>query len=111
MSVVHVTARIHAPMDVVWNTIMDPSRLGDWVTIHRSIRDVSSHPLRKGSTMEQQLHLRGVTFRVHWTVMAPPIRAPASATSCQRTATKPLSLTTQTSSRLPVAASARRPAR
>jgi uncharacterized membrane protein len=69
MSVVHVTTRIHAPMDVVWDTIMDPSRLGDWVTIHRSVRDVSSQPLRKGSTMEQQLHLRGVTFRVHWTLV------------------------------------------
>lgn len=48
---------------------MDPFRLKDWVTIHRSVRDVSSHPLRRGSTMDQQLHLRGVTFRVHWTLV------------------------------------------
>lgn len=69
MSTVHVTARIHAPLEVVWDTVMDPSRLKDWVTIHRDVRGVSSNPLRPGSTMEQVLHLRGVTFRVHWTLV------------------------------------------
>jgi carbon monoxide dehydrogenase subunit G len=69
MSTVHVTARIHAPVHAVWETVMDPSRLKDWVTIHRSVRDVSSNPLRRGSTMDQLLHLRGVTFRVHWTLV------------------------------------------
>lgn len=69
MSTVHVTARIHAPVRAVWETVMDPARLKDWVTIHRSVRDVSSNPLRRGSTMDQLLHLRGVTFRVHWTLV------------------------------------------
>jgi uncharacterized protein YndB with AHSA1/START domain len=77
MSVVQVTARIDAPLEDVWNTIMDPSRLKDWVTIHRAVRDVSTNPLRRGSTMEQTLHLRGVTFRVHWTLVdvSPPNHA------------------------------------
>lgn len=48
---------------------MDPSRLRDWVTIHRWVRDVSSNPLREGSTMTQGLHLRGVSFNVHWKVV------------------------------------------
>ena len=69
MSIVHVNARIHAPIREVWDTVMDPSRLKDWVTIHRALRDVSSNPLRRGSTMDQTLHLRGVTFRVHWTLV------------------------------------------
>ena len=69
MSIVHVNALIHAPVQAVWDTVMDPSRLRDWVTIHRSVRDVSSNPLRRGSTMDQLLHLRGVTFRVHWTLI------------------------------------------
>jgi uncharacterized protein YndB with AHSA1/START domain len=69
MSIVHVNARIRAPVQKVWETVMDPSRLKDWVTIHRAIRDVSSNPLRRGSTMDQTLHLRGVTFRVHWTLV------------------------------------------
>jgi uncharacterized protein YndB with AHSA1/START domain len=77
MSIVHVTARIHAPVQDVWETVMDPSRLKDWVTIHRAIRDVSSNPLRRGSTMDQTLHLRGVTFRVHWTLV--DVNAPSHA--------------------------------
>ena len=69
MSVVHVKTRIEAPVDRVWETVMDPHRLKDWVTIHRWVKDVSSHPLRKGSTMTQSLHLRGVSFQVHWTLV------------------------------------------
>jgi uncharacterized protein YndB with AHSA1/START domain len=66
MSGVHEKIEIDAPIERVWETVMDPSRLKDWVTIHRSVRDVSSQPLRRGSTMEQVLHLRGVSFHVHW---------------------------------------------
>lgn len=47
---------------------MDPTRLKDWVTIHRALGEVSSQPLSRGSTMEQILQLRGVPFRVHWTL-------------------------------------------
>jgi uncharacterized protein YndB with AHSA1/START domain len=68
MSTVHVKTEIHAPIDRVWEVVMDPHRLKDWVTIHRSVRNVSSNPLRNGSTMDQVLHMRGVSFRVHWTL-------------------------------------------
>ena len=70
MSVVHVETRIEAPVDRVWETVMDPYRLEDWVTIHRTVDGVSSRPLRKGSTMDQMLQLRGVSFHVHWTLVA-----------------------------------------
>jgi uncharacterized protein YndB with AHSA1/START domain len=66
MSTVNVTIDINAPPQRVWETIMDPSRLGDWVTIHRSVKDVSDDPLKNGSTMEQVLAMRGVSFHVHW---------------------------------------------
>jgi carbon monoxide dehydrogenase subunit G len=69
MSRVHVATRIEAPLDRVWKTVMDPYCLEDWVTIHRSVEAVSSRPMHKGSTMEQVLHLRGVSFRVHWTLV------------------------------------------
>ena len=69
MSTVHVTTEIAAPIERVWEVVMDPSRLKDWVTIHRSVREVSANPLRKGATMEQTLHMRGVSFRVHWTLV------------------------------------------
>lgn len=69
MSTVQVSTRIAAPLDRVWETVMDPGCLGEWVTIHRSVESVSSRPLRKGSTMDQVLHLRGVSFHVHWTLV------------------------------------------
>jgi uncharacterized protein YndB with AHSA1/START domain len=68
MSTVHATIKIDVPVQRVWDTVMDPNHLKDWVTIHRSVRDVSDQPLRRGSTMEQVLHIRGVSFHVHWTL-------------------------------------------
>ena len=56
-------------MERVWETVMDPHQLKDWVTIHRSVKDVSDEPLRKGSTFDQVLHMRGVSFHVHWTLV------------------------------------------
>jgi carbon monoxide dehydrogenase subunit G len=70
MSTVHAQIDINAPLGVVWETVMDPKRLKDWVTIHRSVDDVSDSPLRKGSTMDQVLSVRGVSFHVHWTLTA-----------------------------------------
>jgi uncharacterized membrane protein len=68
MSKVQVKIDIKAPLERVWETIMDPHRLSEWVTIHRSVKGVSDDPMRKGSTMDQVLHMRGVSFRVHWTL-------------------------------------------
>jgi uncharacterized protein YndB with AHSA1/START domain len=70
MDTVHAHIKIDAPIERVWDTIMDPKRLKDWVTIHRSVKDVSDFPLRKGSTMDQVLNIRGVPFHVHWTLTA-----------------------------------------
>jgi carbon monoxide dehydrogenase subunit G len=70
VSTVHAQIEIDAPIQRVWDTVMDPNCLKDWVTIHRSVKDVSDSPLRRGSTMEQVLHLRGVSFHVHWTLTA-----------------------------------------
>lgn len=77
MSAVQVGISIDAPVEQVWDAVMEPERLGEWVTIHRSLTDVSDRPLRKGSTMDQVLHFRGVSFHVHWTLvdLKPPNRA------------------------------------
>ncbi len=77
MSLVNVKIRIEAPVDRVWETIMDPHRLKQWVTIHRSVKDVSPNPTRKGATMEQVMHMRGINFTVHWTLVDvnPPTHA------------------------------------
>jgi uncharacterized protein YndB with AHSA1/START domain len=74
MSRVSLTIEIDAPIERVWATVMDPDRLGEWVTIHRSVSNVSARPLEDGATMDQSMHIRGVTFKVHWTVEE--VRAP-----------------------------------
>ncbi len=77
MSVVHHKIRIEAPVQRVWDTIMDPRQLENWVTIHRSLGEVSSEPSRKGATMEQQMRMRGLNFHVHWTLV--DVNAPTHA--------------------------------
>lgn len=76
MSEVHAQIEIAAPQQRVWETIMDSGRLKDWVTIHKSVSNVSE-PLERGSTMDQVLHMRGVSFRVHWTLA--DVEAPTTA--------------------------------
>jgi uncharacterized membrane protein len=66
MSEVCARVEIDTPIERVWETIMDPERLGDWVTIHRSVRNVSQRPLDSGATMEQTLRIHGVSFHVKW---------------------------------------------
>jgi uncharacterized protein YndB with AHSA1/START domain len=77
MSVVHVSIEIAAPPQRVFDTIMDPQRLGDWVTIHRSVSGVSDEPTVRGARMDQVLHMHGVNFTVHWTLtdVKPPWEA------------------------------------
>lgn len=77
MSIVHARIEIDAPPERVWETIMDPDRWGEWVTIHRSVSEVSDRPLKRGSTLRQMLHVRGVSFHVNWTLaeLSAPRRA------------------------------------
>jgi len=56
---------------------MDPTRLEEWVTIHRRLVRADDPPARVGFKMDQQIHLRGVNLQVHWTLVEcrPPQRA------------------------------------
>ena len=60
MSEVITSITIDAPPEKVWDVIMDPKRLGEWVTIHRKLNSASD------GEMNQTLHLRGVNFHVQW---------------------------------------------
>ena len=68
MSKVEVSIGIAAPPEAVWAVVMDPTRLGEWVTIHRRLGAADPAPLKRGSTLEQTLELRGAPFKVRWTV-------------------------------------------
>ena len=69
MSVVIANIDIAAPIDAVWEKIMDPSCIREWVTIVDSIDYVDPGPVRPGFNMDQTLHLRGVRFKVRWTLV------------------------------------------
>src|SRR5271165_6061563 len=66
MSLVTASTQIAAAPEEVWKMVMDPARLGDWVTIHRRLVHADDGPPRVGYEMDQQLHMRGVNLEVHW---------------------------------------------
>lgn len=66
MSEVVATIDIDAPPEKVWEIALDPSRLGDWVTIHRHLGHHDTGEPRIGFKMTQTLSLRGAPFRVKW---------------------------------------------
>ncbi len=68
MNQIRTSTEIDAPPQKVFDTVMDPQRFGDWVTIHRSVHVKSEHPGDKGAQMDQKLALRGVSVTIHWTL-------------------------------------------
>ena len=67
--VVAQTIEIDVPIEEVWDLIMDPERLGDWVSIHRSVSDVPEGELEEGSRFRQEMRLKGVPLKVRWEVV------------------------------------------
>ena len=67
--VVAESIEINAPIERVWDLIMDPQRLGDWVTIHRSVADVPDGDLTTGSRFRQEMRLKGIPLKVRWEVV------------------------------------------
>jgi uncharacterized protein YndB with AHSA1/START domain len=66
MSLIIASIQIAAAPEDVWRMVMDPDRLGDWVTIHRRLVHADDGPPHEGYEMDQQLRLRGVNVEVHW---------------------------------------------
>ena len=68
MSVVIASIDIAAPIEDVWEHVMNPALIGGWVTIVDRIDRVDPGPIRPGFRMRQTLILRNVHFKVHWTL-------------------------------------------
>jgi hypothetical protein len=66
VSLVTASIQIATAPSVVWNKVMDPDSLGEWVTIHRKLLHADQGPLRVGYKMDQRIHMRGVSLEVHW---------------------------------------------
>ena len=66
---------IDAAPQRVYDVVMDPQRLEDWVSIHHHLEDAPNGQLQKGSKLTQCLKLAGRKFKVRWTVVeADPCR-------------------------------------
>jgi uncharacterized protein YndB with AHSA1/START domain len=68
VTLVTATIDIDAPPDRVYDLMLDPGRLEEWVTIHRRVNHRDDGPPREGFQMEQTLCLRGANFKVRWTL-------------------------------------------
>ena len=67
--VVKQSIEIDAPIEKVWELVMDPDRLGEWVSIHEGVSDVPAGDLKKGDTFGQRMKLKGVPLKVSWEVV------------------------------------------
>jgi carbon monoxide dehydrogenase subunit G len=62
------TVQVAAPPERLYELVMDPSRLEDWVTIHDHLVGDPPKRLSSGSKLTQCLRLAGRPFKVRWTV-------------------------------------------
>ena len=78
-----------APREQVYALLMDPSRLGEWVTIHERFEEAPDE-LEQGSRMTQTLKVAGQRFTVNWTVTEDdrPARATWEGTGPARTSAR-----------------------
>ena len=60
---------IAATPERVYDLVMDPRRLEEWVTIHDHLEDAPDGSLEGGSKLTQYLRLAGRRFKVRWTVV------------------------------------------
>jgi uncharacterized protein YndB with AHSA1/START domain len=68
VSEVSTGVEIAAPPERVWELVMDPQRLEEWVTTHSSLADGAPATLGEGDSFAQVLKLSGAKFTVRWTV-------------------------------------------
>ena len=69
MAAVNESIEIEATPAEVWAVVMDPGRLGDWVTAHKKLYDAPSGELSEGDSFRQKLRVVGPSFKVRWTVV------------------------------------------
>jgi uncharacterized protein YndB with AHSA1/START domain len=63
------TTEIAASPERVYEVVMDPRCLDDWVTIHESLIEAPEGELHEGAQLTQCLKLAHRKFNVHWTVV------------------------------------------
>lgn len=65
---IDVQVDVKAAPKTVYGLVMDPHRLGDWVSIHEELLEAPSGELKQGSKLTQCLKVAGRRFKVRWCV-------------------------------------------
>lgn len=61
---------IDAPRDRVYDILLDPDCLGEWVTIQEELEEApENRDLKPGDTLRQRMKVAGQRFRLEWTVV------------------------------------------
>ena len=60
---------LNAPPEKVYDLVMDPHRLEEWVTIHHKLEHAPRGALEHGDEVTQTMKLAGRKFKVRWTVV------------------------------------------
>ena len=63
------TTKVATPAKRLYDVVMDPNRLEEWVTIHNHLEGSPPSPLEEGSRLTQCLKLAGRKFKVRWRVV------------------------------------------
>ncbi len=66
---VRAETELLASPDEVWEIVMDPRRLGEWVTTHDGLEGDVPDLLEQGSKFKQRLKIGGPTFTATWHVV------------------------------------------
>lgn len=66
---VRESVTIAAGPEGVWEVLMDPRRLGEWVSAHRELDELPELPLSEGDRFRQKLGLGPISFWVEWEVL------------------------------------------
>jgi carbon monoxide dehydrogenase subunit G len=61
--------QLEAPPEKVYELVMDPHRLREWVTIHHRLEHAPNGTLKQGDEVTQTMKLAGRKFKVRWTVV------------------------------------------
>lgn len=66
---VEAETEVKAPAEEVYRLVMDPQRLGEWVSIHERLDEGPTGELKQGSRLTQCLKIAGRRFTVRWHVV------------------------------------------